>query len=403
MKNDYAPSTTILRKYAQVLVNFALNSGKGVKAGEVVELSIPDVAKPLAKEIHKAILKAQAHPIIKLVPTGGFKKDFFELANQDQLTHFPSNFLKAKAEMLDHTITIIADTDPYELKDIASSKVLTLRKTIYPYREWLFQKEYQQKFSWTVALYGTQAQADIVGLSLEEYWQQIIKACFLDKKDPVSHWQELVKLQKEIQKKLNALSITSIKVVGKDINLTVKIGAERAWETGGGVNIPSFEHFTSPNWRGTNGWIKFNQPLYIYGNFIEGIALEFKDGLVTKATATKGEAILKNMIETKNANKVGEFSLTDKRLSRITHPMANTLYDENIGGRFGNTHIALGNAYKSCYKNDVTKVTKAKWDKMGYNQSAIHTDIVSTTNRTATATLVNGGKVVIYKDGQFVL
>ncbi|HBA44605.1 TPA: hypothetical protein DEG21_05540 [Patescibacteria group bacterium] len=33
--------------------------------------------------------------------------------------------------------------------------------------------------------------------------------------------------------------------------------------------MPSFEIFTSPDWRGTNGWIKFNQPLYRYGNKIE--------------------------------------------------------------------------------------------------------------------------------------
>jgi aminopeptidase len=35
----------------------------------------------------------------------------------------------------------------------------------------------------------------------------------------------------------------------------------------------------------------------------------------------------------RGAAQVGEFSLTDRRFSRITHFMANTLYDENFGGR----------------------------------------------------------------------
>ena len=53
--------------------------------------------------------------------------------------------------------------------------------------------------------------------------------------------------------------------------------------------MPSFEIFTSPDWRGAEGWARFNQPLYSYGNIIEGIELEFKDGKVAKAQAKKSE------------------------------------------------------------------------------------------------------------------
>lgn len=48
------------------------------------------------------------------------------------------------------------------------------------------------------------------------------------------------------------------------------------------------------------------------------------------------------MIAVENANKLGEVSLTDHRMSRITKFMADTLFDENVGGRYGNTHIAVG-------------------------------------------------------------
>jgi aminopeptidase len=403
MNKTYTPPKIILERYADVLVNFALNSGEGVKKGEVVEIAVPDIAKPLAKELQRAVLKSGGHPIVRLSPTGGFNKDLFELASNDQLTHFPVDYLKAKAKLLNHTISIIAETEPHELKDIDSKKILKLRKAKYPYREWLFEKERHGKFTWTIGLYGTQAKAEIVGLSLRQYWDQIINACFLDRENPIEEWKNLTKLQKDIETKLNALEIETLHIIGPDINLEVKLGSNRAWKTGGGANIPSFEHFTSPDWRGTNGWIKFNQPLYRYGNFVDGIELEFKNGLVTKATAKKGQKILRDMIETKDANKVGEFSLTDKRLSRITHPMAETLFDENIGGPFGNTHIAVGMAYKDCYKGDASKVKDKEWKEMGYNNSSVHTDIVSTTDRTVTATLTNGKKMVIYENGQFVL
>ena len=69
---------------------------------------------------------------------------------------------------------------------------------------------------------------------------------------------------------------------------------------------------------------------------------------MTKFSATENEALLKEVISIPNANKVGEFSLTDSRLSHITKLMGETLYDENVGGEFGNTHIALGSAYTEC-------------------------------------------------------
>jgi aminopeptidase len=110
------------------------------------------------------------------------------------------------------------------------------------------------------------------------------------------------------------------------------------------------------------------------------------------------------MISQENADRIGEFSLTDKHHSRITKFMATTLFDENTGGEFGNTHIALGNAYKDTFPGDMSKVTDEEWIAMGYNSCPkVHTDIVSITNRTVTAVLRNNSEKVIYKDGQFVL
>ena len=84
--------------------------------------------------------------------------------------------------------------------------------------------------------------------------------------------------------------------------------------------------------------------------------------------------------------------------------MANTLFDENMGGEFGNTHIALVNAYKDAFTGDMANVTEEEWAAMGYNSwPRVHTDIISTSNRTVRATLRNGTERVIYKDGQFVL
>jgi len=109
------------------------------------------------------------------------------------------------------------------------------------------------------------------------------------------------------------------------------------------------------------------------------------------------------MLKTPGGNMLGEVSLTDARHSRITKFMAETLYDENIGGRYGNTHIALGSAYREGYLGNPKPNTDAEWEKLGFNNSVVHSDIISTTDRTVTATLSDGTKKVIYKKGRFTI
>jgi hypothetical protein len=42
----YTPSSSLLYNYADILINFALNSGEGIKKGEVVHVRVPETARP---------------------------------------------------------------------------------------------------------------------------------------------------------------------------------------------------------------------------------------------------------------------------------------------------------------------------------------------------------------------
>ncbi|MFA6369322.1 MAG: aminopeptidase, partial [Candidatus Shapirobacteria bacterium] len=257
------------------------------------------------------------------------------------------------------------------------------------------------KLTWTIGLFATPAMAKEANLTLRDSWRQIIKACFLNYSDPVKKWQRIQKKSNQIKNKLNKLGIVKINIKAKDTDLNINIGQDRQWLGGGGRNIPSFEIFTSPDWRGTNGYIFFDQPLYRQGNLIKNIKLTFKDGLVVDAQAGYGEKFLKQLIKVENSDKIGEFSLTDKRFSKINKFMAETLYDENFGGEFGNTHIALGSAYKDTYSQNLSKLKPKDWDNLGFNDSAVHTDIIATSDRIVTATLKNGKTIILYKSGKF--
>lgn len=395
-------SPLILERYAHVLINFALRGGEGIKKNDVVLLQVPECAKPLLKELQIAVLKAGGHYITQFVPDD-LARQFYEHANEEQIAFFPDKYLKGRVDQVDHLVMIIAETNKRELQGIDPKMIMTRSKAFKPYMDWRTNKENRGKMTWTLALYGTPAMAAEADLSLEAYWDQIIKACYLDHTHPVEKWREVFAEVERVKSKLNELHIEKVRVRATGTDITIGLGPHRLWMGGNGRNIPSFELFISPDARKTEGHITFNQPLYRYGDLIKNVYLEFKEGRVIKATAEHGEHLLREMIAAKNADRIGEFSLTDKRLSRIDHFMAETLFDENMGGPEGNTHIALGSAYKDSYPGDPSTLTEIEWEALGYNDSVVHTDIVSTKKREVTATLPNGRELMIYKDGQFTI
>lgn len=398
----YQPKDEVLKKYADVLIKYALWSGEGVKKGEVVFLQVPESAKPMLTPLQQAVLEAGAHPLIHYIPEG-VSRSFLKKASPEQLIWQPKSYLLERVKTADHFVSMISTNDKFEYKGVDPARIMDSQNSLKFYMDARHDKENAGKLTWTLALYGTKAMAKEAKLSLEDYWNEIINACFLDLDDPISKWKEVSEQIYTTQAGLNKLPIEWLHVEGDKIDLHVKIGKNRRWLGGSGRNIPSFELFITPDWRGTHGHISFNQPLYRYGNLITGIYLEFKDGKVIHARAEENEQLLLDMVKTKDADKLGEFSLTDKRLSKISHFMAETLFDENIGGEFGNMHVALGMGYKDSFTGDPASVTEKQWTEMGFNDSAVHTDIITTEDRVVTATLSDGSHKVIYKNGMFVI
>jgi aminopeptidase len=404
----YTPAPEILERYADVLVNYALGTREGIRRGDVVRIVANESARPLYAELHRSVWRAGGHVIGNLLiddDRGGcnLTRDFFELADDEQLDFFPALFARGLIDQIDHQVAIISAVDKHALEGVDPALIMRPSKAMKPLMDWRTEKENEGRFTWTLALYGTEAMAAEASLSEEEYWRQIIDACFLDDPDPIGRWRAVGEQIDLYLERLNELPIERVHVRGADADLQITLGEQRRWIGGSGRNIPSFEIFTSPDWRGTEGWIRFDQPLYRYGNLIEGVALEFSSGRVVKATAERNEHVLKEMIATENADKVGEYSLTDSRFSRITRFMAETLYDENVGGPFGNTHLALGKSYQDAYDGDPAQVPAERWEELGFNDSTVHTDIVSTADRTVTARLRDGSERVIYADGRFQL
>ena len=405
---SYEPEPQVIERYGRVLVDFALGNGAGIKPGDTVLVMGAEETKPLFAEVCRAVWRSGGNVIQYMTLTQderiNLERDFYEVASDAQLDFFAEKYMRGLIDQADHLLHIAGEEDPRAMADVDPQKMMRRQAAQMPMMAWRQEKEAAGLLHWTIGLWGTAGMAAEAGLSLEQYWQQIIRACFLDDGDPLARWRETQAAIARYREWLNSLAIERLHVEAEGTDLWLTVGSKRRWIGGGGRNIPSFEIFTCPDWRGTEGRISFSEPLYSHGKIARGIRLEFKEGLVSSATAEENPELIEQIVAAPGGNRVGEFSLTDRRLSRIEHFMANTLYDENMGGPYGNTHLAVGMAFNLAYDGDPTEVGEDEWEALGFNlAAAVHNDIVSTTDRTVTAVMRDGSQRVIYADGRFQL
>jgi aminopeptidase len=393
---------TQLEKYADVLI-WGLETArhKVFNPYEITMIRYDFEALALAEILTRKLTQKKHNVITRALSSPVMEKDFFNYTDKKQRT-FIGKWETVFFENLNGNIYLSAPTSLTHLKDVDPKKINETSIARKPLRKIMERREETGRFSWTLCTLPTQELADRAKLSLKEYSSQIIKACLLDEKDPVKKWQEIYTDTMEIKKWLNSLKIKNLHLHSKSCDLTVTPGEKRKFLGVSGHNIPSFEIFTSPDWRGTNGIYFANLPSYRSGNYVNEVFLEFKNGNVIKSKSKQGENFLQKMISMDQGSKrVGEFSLTDKRFSKINKFMADTLFDENFGGTNGNSHIAIGASYSDTFAGNPATLTAITKKQLGFNDSALHWDLVNTEDKTVTATLKNGRKISIYEKGMF--
>ncbi len=389
-------------KYADVLLWGLRTSRTGkYRKNDIVLIRYDPAAVRLAEFIQVKILDMRMHPVLRMGLTSSMERHFYEKANNNQLVFHPPGE-KELFENLNGSLYLHAPESLTHLSKIDPRKIAKSAVSRKPLRDILDKREELGAFGWTLCMLPTPELAKQAGLSMRQYTNQIIKACYLDRDNPVEGWKTMYKGAMAVKKWMNSMEVKYYHIESEKIDLRITPGRQRKWIGISGHNIPSFEIFLSPDWRGTEGVYFANLASFRSGNYVEGVRLEFKKGKAVKAEAKKGEDfVIKQMSMDKGARRVGEFSLTDKRFSMIDKFMANTLFDENHGGRHGNCHIALGASYSDTYDGNPAELTKEMKKALGFNDSALHWDLVNTERKTVTAHLTSGEKVIVYDNGIF--
>ena len=391
-----------LEKYADVLL-WGLKTARKVamKKNEIVLIQYDLAALRLAEILYARLLDLGMRPVQRMASTCNMELSFYQKANPGQLK-FIAPGDEELYKNINGRIYLHAPQSLTHLKDIDPERIGKAIVSRKPLKDILDKREELRKYAWTLCIVPTEELARQAKMSLKQYTAQVIKGCYLDGDNPVSEWMQIHKEVTAIKSRLSALKVKYFHMESANLDLHITPGDKRKWVGVSGHNIPSFEIFVSPDWRGTEGTYYANLPSFRSGNYIEDVRITFAKGKAVKIEAKVGEDFVKKQLAMDTgARQIGEFSLTDKRFSRIDRFMAETLFDENFGGKNGNCHIALGSSYSDTYDGNAATLTPALKKKLGFNDSALHWDLVNTEQKTVTAHLADGKKKIIYDGGVF--
>jgi len=362
---------TILKKYADLLVNYCVE----LQPGEKLYVRSTTLAEPLIREVFRSATKAGGHVEVEM----DFREKnriFMSEANDAQLQRVPPMY-KMAMETFDAYIYIRAPFNLKEDNNNPKGRSSIRSKAMKEVSKRYFERTATKELKRNLCQYPTLAAAQNADMSLEEYQEFIFGACNLFTEDPQQAWLNRRKDQQKIVDLLNKRDKVQYKGEGIDITFSTK---DRTWiNSDGQTNMPSGEVYTAPVEDSVNGVVHFSFPALYMGQEVEGVTLWVKDGYVEKWEAKRGQAFMDNLLQTAGARRFGEAAIgTNYNINRFTK---NILFDEKIGGTI---HMALGQSY---------------FQTGGKNQSAIHWDMIGN--------MVNGGQIfaddeLIYENGKFI-
>jgi len=393
-----------IENYAEVLV-WALNDSreKKLRNKDVVLIRYDTPGLALVEALYSKLMDMHLNPVAVANPAPYMEMERYLNSSYGQLL-FQQPGLTELYSQVAGVINVLAPEDLTHLQTVDPRTISEARRADAPNRRILQRRKMAGTLGWTTCVYPTEALAEASGMKLEEYTYAVQRACWLNMPSPVKEWRRLKKEVGEVCDWLDGMDIKFLKVESEDVNLKVPIGENRRFVGVNGANIPGYEIYFAPDARGVEGTYYADQPTLRYGHLVLGASLDFSEGIASRVEAERGQVFLQNqMYSDAGARRVGEFSLTDKRFSRVDKFMAHTLLDENFGGENGNCHIALGGSTLESFTGPTEMLTPQLEYELGFNSSDMHWDLVNTQPKRVTAWLKSGDPKLIYENGGFKL
>ncbi|PVH30034.1 aminopeptidase [Pararhodobacter oceanensis] len=370
------------------LAEVAVRTGLNLQEGQDLILSASVTALPLVRKIVEHAYKAGAGlvtPILSDDQTALARYRYGHDAGFDRAAGWMFDGM-AQAYDKGAARLAVAGGDPMLLANEDPDKVARANKAMAlaytPARERITQF----KTNWSIVAYPDPAWARLVSPDLPEdeavhvLAEAIFAASRVSDDSAVASWAAH---NAELGRRaawLDGQNFAALHYTGPGTDLTIGLADGHKWIAGAteaqnGIscnpNIPTEEVFTTPHKLRVEGRVAATKPLSHQGTLIRDIAVEFKDGAITQATASSGESVLNKVLDTdEGARRLGEVALVPHAspISQSGLLFYNTLFDENAA-----SHIALGQCYSTCFHRGET-MDSDEIARRGGNASAIHID-----------------------------
>lgn len=216
---------------------------------------------------------------------------------------------------------------------------------------------------------------------IEKLWDKMFDICLVKQKDPVSDWSNHLNQLRSRCNYLNRKQYKALKFKAPGTDLMIGLPKGYVWKGGGlktqnGIdfvgNFPTEEIFTIPDKNKTEGIVTATKPV-VDADIIEELCLTFSKGRVIKASAKKGEEILRQYLENHDgARFLGEVALVphSSPISQSGLLFYNDLIDENAS-----CHLALGQCLRMCIKEGEI-MSDDELLALGGNISSVHGDFM---------------------------
>ncbi|MGN1350124.1 MAG: aminopeptidase [Anaerovoracaceae bacterium] len=351
------------RKFAEMIVNYSCS----VQPGERVLINeVGTSAKPLIKEIIRAVYKAGGQPFLGL-SDGVLNREIIMGCTQEQL-EFMRDYQMFQMKGMDAYIAVRASDNTSELSDVPSEKMNMYNKILRPVLD-----ERVNNTKWAIMRYPNSSMAQLAGMSTEAFEDFYYDVCTLDYKKMSDAMTPLVDLMNRTDK---------VRIVSPGTDLTFSIKGIPAIKCDGKYNIPDGEVYTAPVRDSVNGVISYNTISEEQGFTYENIVFRIENGKIVEATANNTKRINELLDTDEGARYFGEFAIGVNPY--ILYPMKDTLFDEKIAGSI---HLTPGASYE---------------DAPNGNKSSVHWDLVLIQREDYGGGEIWFDDVLIRKDGIFV-
>ncbi len=405
-----------MKKLNKQLAKAVVYTGVNVQPGEEVYVITSVHAVDLTHEVVKLCYERGAKRVVVRYRDDELTRLDFKYQSVDTLVNKPQFMYEERnyfADVNGCVINILCD-DPNGLKDADGNKISESRKADMKGLARYYAKSMSHKIKWSIIAYPHPAWAKLMFPDMKgrdaykKLAKYIAKTTRVDNDDPVDAWKKHSAALMRRREKLNDANIKRFRYKNS-LGTDLYVGMPEGYVFGGGAddcngvtfnaNMPTEEVFSAPDCNNIDGIVKASMPLCYGGKIIEGIALEFEHGRITKYTAKTNEDILKGIIETDEGSRsLGEIALVpyDSPISKLRTLFYETLFDENAS-----CHFAIGQAYPTCLKGG-RDMTEDELKAKGINDSDVHVDfMVGTKDLSITAETRDGKTITVFENGNF--